>query len=160
MDARQKAIKYKCENSLLFFARYIYKENHNRKFIMSKHFEEIAKFLESVYYLEITRGVINIPPRYGKTELIIKLFTSWCIAKVPTCKFIHLSYSDSLALDNLNIVDQEMDFNKLIGDFETKLIINALRSTGGNKKEAARLLKLKRTTLLEKIKKKNLQGNY
>ncbi len=67
---------------------------------------------------------------------------------------------DSLVLDNLNIVDQEMDFNKLIGDFETKLIINALRSTGGNKKEAARLLKLKRTTLLEKIKKKNLQGNY
>ena len=100
MDARQKAIKYKCENSLLFFARYIYKENHNRKFIMSKHFEEIAKFLESVYDLEITRGIINIPPRYGKTELIIKLFTSWCIAKVHTSKFIHLSYSDSLALDN------------------------------------------------------------
>ena len=100
MNATQKAIKYKCENSLLFFARYIYKENHNRKFIMSKHFEEISMFLESVYALNITRGIINIPPRYGKTELIIKLFTSWCIAKVPTCKFIHLSYSDSLALDN------------------------------------------------------------
>ncbi len=100
MNVKQKAIKYKCENSLLFFARYIYKENHNRKFIMSKHFEEIAMFLESVYDLKITRGIINIPPRYGKTELIIKLFTSWCIAKVPTCKFIHLSYSDSLALDN------------------------------------------------------------
>ena len=100
MDARQKAIKYKCENSLLFFARYIYKENHNRKFIMSKHFEDISVFLESVYNLQITRGIINIPPRYGKTELIIKLFTSWCIAKVPTSKFIHLSYSDSLALDN------------------------------------------------------------
>jgi predicted phage terminase large subunit-like protein len=100
MNATQKAIKYKCENSLLFFARYIYKENHNRKFIMSKHFEEIAMFLESVYSLNITRGIINIPPRYGKTELIIKIFTSWCIAKVPTCKFIHLSYSDSLALDN------------------------------------------------------------
>lgn len=100
MDARQKLIKTKCENSLLFFARYIYKENHNRKFIMSKHFEEIAMFLESVYALKITRGIVNIPPRYGKTELIIKIFISWCIAKNNDSKFIHLSYSDSLALDN------------------------------------------------------------
>lgn len=95
-----KVLKYKCENSLLFFARYIYKENHNRKFILSKHFEEIANFLEAVYRLEITRGIINLPPRYGKTELIIKIFTSWCIAKNHNSKFIHLSYSDSLALDN------------------------------------------------------------
>lgn len=100
MDARQKLIKTKCENSLLFFARYIYKENHNRKFIMSKHFEEIAVFLESVYALRITRGIVNIPPRYGKTELIIKIFISWCIAKNNDSKFIHLSYSDSLVLDN------------------------------------------------------------
>ena len=100
MTTRDLVIKYKCENSLLFFARYIYKENHNRKFIMSKHFEEIAMFLESVYRLEVIRGIINIPPRYGKTELIIKIFTSWCLAKNHSSKFIHLSYSDSLALDN------------------------------------------------------------
>ena len=67
---------------------------------MSKHFEEIAMFLESVYRLEVIRGIINIPPRYGKTELIIKIFTSWCLAKNHSSKFIHLSYSDSLALDN------------------------------------------------------------
>lgn len=96
----QKVLKYKCENSLLFFARYIYKENHNRKFIMSKHFEEIVLFLEKVYKLEIIRGIINLPPRYGKTELIIKIFTAWCLAKSHSSKFIHLSYSDSLALDN------------------------------------------------------------
>jgi DNA-binding NtrC family response regulator len=52
--------------------------------------------------------------------------------------------------------DQELDFKEMINDFETKLIVSALRAADGNKKEAARLLKLKRTTLLEKIKKKNL----
>lgn len=52
--------------------------------------------------------------------------------------------------------DSELDFKEMINEFETKLIINALRATDGNKKEAARILKLKRTTLLEKIKKKNL----
>lgn len=49
-----------------------------------------------------------------------------------------------------------IDFNTLVNDFETQLIVQALKLTQGNKKEAARLLNLKRTTLLEKIKKKEL----
>lgn len=53
-----------------------------------------------------------------------------------------------------------VDFKELINDFETKLIIQAMKQTAGNKKEAARLLNLKRTTLLEKIKKKDLQGSW
>jgi DNA-binding NtrC family response regulator len=51
-----------------------------------------------------------------------------------------------------------IDFNELINSFETQLILQALRFTEGNKKEAARILKLKRTTLLEKIKKKDIDG--
>lgn len=100
MTNEQKVIKLMAEDSLLFYARYIYKETHNRKFIQSKHFEEIASFLEDVYNGKIKRGIINMPPRYGKTELVIKIFVSWCIAKVNFAKFIHLSYSDALALDN------------------------------------------------------------
>lgn len=50
----------------------------------------------------------------------------------------------------------EIDFKELINSFETDLILQAMRKSEGNKKEAARLLGLKRTTLLEKIKKKEL----
>ena len=100
MTNEQKVIKYMCEDSLLFYARYIYKSNHNRKFIQSDHFIKIAETLERIYNGEITRLIINMPPRYGKTELAIKIFISWCIAKQPQSKFIHLSYSDDLALDN------------------------------------------------------------
>jgi len=53
--------------------------------------------------------------------------------------------------------DNGVDFKGLVNEFETQLIIKALQATGGNKKEAARLLGLKRTTLLEKIKKKELR---
>lgn len=100
MTNEDKILKYKCENSLLFFARYIYKENHRRNFIVAPHFVKIAETLERVYNGDITRLIINIPPRYGKTELAIKLFIAWCIAKNSNSKFMHLSYSDSLALDN------------------------------------------------------------
>lgn len=55
------------------------------------------------------------------------------------------------------IFDDGVDFNSLVNDYETRLIIQALIKTNGNKKEAARLLNLKRTTLLEKIKKKNIR---
>lgn len=47
--------------------------------------------------------------------------------------------------------------NSAVDAFENRLIIQALQRSGGNKKEAAALLNLKRTTLIEKLKKKNLQ---
>lgn len=47
--------------------------------------------------------------------------------------------------------------NSAVDAFENRLILQALQRTGGNKKEAAVLLNLKRTTLIEKLKKKNLQ---
>ena len=56
--------------------------------------------------------------------------------------------------------DSGIDFNALVNDFETQLIVQALKLTQGNKKEAARLLNLKRTTLLEKIKKKELVASW
>ena len=100
MTQEDKILKFKCENSLLFFARYIYKENHRRNFIIAPHFIKVAETLERVVKGDIKRLIINIPPRYGKTELAIKIFISWCLAKWHNSKFIHLSYSDSLALDN------------------------------------------------------------
>lgn len=51
-----------------------------------------------------------------------------------------------------------VNFNELINKYEKELILEAMKMTAGNKKEAARMLNLKRTTLLEKIKKKNLTG--
>jgi len=51
-----------------------------------------------------------------------------------------------------------VDFNTLVEDYENKLIASALSQTGGNKKAAAKLLGLNRTTLVEKIKKKGLEA--
>lgn len=55
-----------------------------------------------------------------------------------------------------NIPEGGVDFNSLVDGFETRLIKLALTKTNGNKKAAAKLLNLNRTTLVEKIKKKGL----
>ena len=93
-------IKQKCENSLLFFTRYIFKENTGKKFQVAEFHKTLAETLEKVNRGEIKRLIINVPPRYGKTEIAVKMFIAWSIALRPASKFIHLSYSDSLALDN------------------------------------------------------------
>ena len=44
-----------------------------------------------------------------------------------------------------------------VSDFEKQLILQALNKTGWVKNKAAQLLHLNRTTLIEKIKRQNLQ---
>lgn len=100
MTTKDLILKHKCENDLLFFTRYMFKENNRRSFTVAPHFVKIAKTLEKVARGEITRLIINIPPRYGKTELAVKNFIGWGLANNPQAKYIHLSYSNDLALDN------------------------------------------------------------
>ena len=50
-----------------------------------------------------------------------------------------------------------LDFNRAVKGFENTLILKALTKTHWNRNQAAKLLKLNRTTLLEKIKKKGLK---
>jgi len=49
---------------------------------------------------------------------------------------------------------QGIDFNRAMASIEDRLIARALDLSGGNKKEAARLLNLNRTTLIEKLRRK------
>ncbi len=69
------------------------------------------------------------------------------------------SQSETTAIEMVDDIPSEgLDFNQLVEDFESRLITLALQKTNWNKKAAARLLKLNRTTLVEKIKKKGLEG--
>lgn len=54
------------------------------------------------------------------------------------------------------IPDAGLCFNDIVNDFESELILQALRKCNWNKNKAALLLQLNRTTLVEKIKKKQL----
>jgi DNA-binding NtrC family response regulator len=62
----------------------------------------------------------------------------------------------SLNAEEIMIPDSGMDFNSAVDAYENALITKALEKTGWNRNQAAMLLKLNRTTLVEKIKKKGL----
>lgn len=61
------------------------------------------------------------------------------------------------SLSPVDIPEAGMDFNSAVDSYENALILKALEKTGWNRNQAALLLKLNRTTLVEKIKKKGLR---
>ncbi|EKD42693.1 MAG: response regulator of hydrogenase 3 activity (sensor HydH), partial [uncultured bacterium] len=70
-----------------------------------------------------------------------------------------MSVSDNIFKNaSLNIPEDGISLKNAVDDFENTLILKALEKTGWNKNRAATLLRLNRTTLVEKIKKKHLHG--
>jgi DNA-binding NtrC family response regulator len=66
---------------------------------------------------------------------------------------VEISNRDSLNFVPLiEIPEEGINFQNVVTDMERELILQSLRKTNGNKKLAAKLLNLKRTTLIEKIK--------
>ncbi len=100
----QHAAIIECQDSTLFFTRYFFKKQYNRKYIIGEHHRLIAEALDKVIAGDIKKLIINIAPRYGKTELAVKNFIAKGLAHNPSSRYIHLSYSDDLALDNSEAV--------------------------------------------------------
>lgn len=96
----KELLKLELLSSLEKYTKAMFKAQYKRSFAMNSHFRKIFEALESVVDGKCKRLMINMPPRYGKTETVIKSFSSWCFALNPTCKFLHLSYSDLLVTDN------------------------------------------------------------
>jgi len=88
--------------SLLRFTQLFYHVRTGRKFNLSypdgreSHYITICKGLTRVFRGEINKLVINVPPRYGKTELVIH-FVAWALAHFPDSNFIYVSYAHTLA---------------------------------------------------------------
>jgi predicted phage terminase large subunit-like protein len=114
--------------SFLLFNRYFHKKLQNQSFIIAPHHQTIINALYRVYSGECTRLMINIAPRYGKTQIAVKNFIAWCLADNPSASFIHLSYSDSLALDNsesIRDIVTSTEYQELFPDVQIKKDSNA-----------------------------------
>lgn len=85
---------------LYSFSRWMFLQRKGYLWQRARHHELICDALMRVFRGECKRLVINIPPRYSKTELAVVNFIAWCFGQVPDCEFIHTSYSTPLAVNN------------------------------------------------------------
>ena len=118
---KEDYVRAKLLDSPLFFTRYFFKKTFNRKFVVNDHHKEICRIMKRVFKGELTRVIINMPPRYGKTELLVKSFISMGLALNPQSKFIHTSYSETLALDNSESVKDLVESDDYQKFFKVKL---------------------------------------
>lgn len=93
-------VKTKCLSNTLDFTRFVFKAVRGNKFKVGRHHRIICEALDRVIKGDIRRLIINIAPRYGKTELAVKSFIEYGLCLNPAAKFLHLSYSDDLVMDS------------------------------------------------------------
>lgn len=92
----------------LNFTRYFFKKKTGQKFITGDHHKQLCNVLDRVISGELKRVIINLAPRYSKTEIVVKNFIAYGFGVNPKSKFIHLSYSDDLVLDNSKEINNLM----------------------------------------------------
>lgn len=92
--------KAKCEESHLFFTRYFFKHRQGIKFLVNWHHHLISDVVQRVIDGTSKNVVINVPPGSSKTEIVAINLIARGLALNPRARFLHISYSDDLALLN------------------------------------------------------------
>lgn len=78
------------------FARWLFLQRKGFSWQRARHHAIVCAALMRVFRGECKRLIINIPPRYSKTELV-KCFVAWAMGQAPDSEFIYTSYSGRLA---------------------------------------------------------------
>lgn len=92
-------LKQSLQSSLIEFTKHFFAANGGTFIVDDMHLQ-IQDALQKVERGEIQNLLINMPPRYGKTEMAVVNWMAQCIARNPKARFIHLSFSSELVLEN------------------------------------------------------------
>ncbi len=112
--------------SLLAFTQDFYYLRTGRRFELSQpvgresHYLTICRALVKVIKGETRRLMINVPPRYGKTELLIE-FVAWALSQYPDSNFLYVSYSLGLAKKQTKTIRQIVGMNEYRDLFDVAL---------------------------------------
>ena len=68
--------------------------------------------------------------------------------------------SPSVILPTMPIPDEGINLVSIVSQLERELILRCLEKTRGNKRQAAKLLQLSRTTLIDKLHRMNVNGEF
>lgn len=88
--------RIKARGDLLSFSRWMFKARRGAVWQLGRHHHLLNAALLKVYAGQTKRLIINIPPRYSKTEFVVN-FMAWSLGQYPDCEFIYASYSGRLA---------------------------------------------------------------
>ena len=118
--------RIKLFSSLSSFTHYFYYIRTGRKFQLStptgreSHYISICRELHGVIQGKCPRLLINLPPRYGKSELLIH-FVAWSMAQYPDSQFIYVSYAHTLAAKMTQTIREIMQLKEYTDLFGVRI---------------------------------------
>lgn len=101
---KELALRALAKKDLKTFLLLKWQRYNQQHFMDNWHFDYICEILSLTLkdYADdknektITRLMLNMPPSYGKTEIIARTFIAWALGRNRKRKFIYISYSDEL----------------------------------------------------------------
>ena len=81
-----------------FVQRVFHTVNPGTEYLNNWHVDLISEYLEACYRRQVTRLIINIPPRMLKSTLVSVAWPAWLLGQDPTLKVLASSYAHKLAL--------------------------------------------------------------
>lgn len=81
----------------LFIQKVFYTVDPNAEYLHNWHIELIAEYLQACIKGEITRLIINIPPRHMKSISVAVAFPAWLLGHNPSEQIMCASYSNNLS---------------------------------------------------------------
>lgn len=97
---KRRRLRARLEADHLEFTKHFFKLRHGLEFRVNWHHVYIAEIVESVIRGERKNVVINVSPGSSKTEEVVINLIARGLALNPRARFLHISYSDDLALLN------------------------------------------------------------
>ena len=112
----EKKIQNKAKNDFLSFVKCMRPD-----FVEGSHHRHIADKFNKLATGEITRLIVNMPPRHTKSEFASFLLPSWMVGRDPKLKIIQATHTGELAVrfgrKAKHLIDSE-DYRKI---FDTTL---------------------------------------
>lgn len=95
---KEEIARRKAEESLYVFTKYMWDViEPNTPFVDGWHVQAICEHLEAVVRFDISKLIINVPPRHMKSIACSVMLAPWVWLKAPERRFLYASYSQTLS---------------------------------------------------------------
>jgi DNA-binding NtrC family response regulator len=113
---------------------------------------------EAIKYLMAYEWPGNVRELENAVEMAVALSADRDLLDLADFPVVSPPSSDRDPFRSIEIPDDGIHFNMIVSGLEKRLILQSLEMAGGNKKRAASLLHLKRTTFVEKLRRMEMES--
>jgi predicted phage terminase large subunit-like protein len=92
-EERAAELRDRARNSYRAYVEYV----HHGRWKGARHLDLLCQKLEEVERGELSRFIVTMPPRHGKSITVTETFPSWFIGRRPHRRVIEVSYGNSFA---------------------------------------------------------------